>query len=243
MNIIAIIQARRGSTRLADKIFLDLVGKPLIEHVVFRLKNSKKLDKIVIATTTKLEDDKLELWAKNNGIDVFRGDELNVLNRYYYAAVKFSADIIVRITADDPFKDYRLVDQAIDILLKEKLEFVCNNSPVSFPEGLDVEVFTMEVLTKSFEEANTDFQKEHVTQYVHQNKHKFKFFNFLSKENFSHYRWTLDTEDDYIFVKEIYENLYSVNKKFLTEDIYKLIEQNPTLLKINSNVKRSDLYK
>lgn len=242
MKIVGIIQARRGSTRLPDKVFLDIQGKPLIEHVVKRLSKSERLNEVVIATTLNPLDDKLEEWCKSSATAVFRGDEENVLKRYYEAALAFHADIIVRITADDPFKDYRLIDQAIEELIENKRDFVCNNNPVSFPEGLDVEVMTFDSLKVSYENAITDFQKEHVTQYIHMNKKDFNCFNISNFKDLSGLRWTLDTASDYEFTNEVYRLLYKKDDLFLTEEIYDLLEAQPHLIEINSNVKRSDLY-
>ncbi len=242
MNVIAIIQARTGSTRLPNKIFYELSEKPLLFHVVERIKPSSEIDQIVVATTKSENDDLINNWAKENGIYCFRGSEKNVLKRYYYAAEKYDADLIVRITADDPFKDYRIIDNAVRIIKEKNFDFVCNNNPVSFPEGLDVEVLTMNSLKKSFQNSKTNFEKEHVTQYIHLNRNKFKVFNIKNNINLSHYRWTLDTFEDYNFTKQIYDNLYIKGKIFLTEDIYKLLEQKPFLLDINKNVKKSTLY-
>ena len=174
VKVAAIIQARRGSTRLPDKVFLELSNKPLLEHVVNRLKKADLLQEIIIATTDLPNDNLIESWANSNKISVFRGSENNVLERYYEAAKKFQVDVIVRITADDPFKDYRLVDEAVSVLIENKLDFVCNNNPVSFPEGLDVEVLTFNALEVSYNNVISDFDKEHVTQYIHKNKDKFK---------------------------------------------------------------------
>lgn len=243
LNIVAIIQARRGSSRLPDKIFLDLQGKPVIYHIVDRLLPSKKINKIVIATTKKKLDDKLEDWALKNNISLFRGDENNVLSRYYKAAIKFKADIVVRVTADDPLKDYKLIDIAIEKLIDQKIDFVCNNNPVSFPEGLDVEVFTFETLMKCYERSSTDYQKEHVTQYIHQNKDEFKFLNLTNNQNMSHFRWTLDTIEDYYFLSKIYKSLYNENKFFSTADVYNFINKNQKILEINNQIKRSQQYR
>lgn len=243
MNVVAIIQARTGSTRLPNKIFLKLVNAPLLYHVVNRLRPSKEIDKIVIATTSSSNDNSVEEWCLKNSLDYFRGSENNVLDRYYHAAKKFNADIIIRVTADDPFKDYRLIDQAVKILKDENYDFVCNNNPVSFPEGLDVEVLSMHALSKSFFNSISNFEKEHVTQYIHRNKNSFKIFNIKNDKDLSSNRWTIDTIDDYLFTTEIYNRLFSVNNVFLTEDIYQLLEKNPQLLQINNEVKKSDLYK
>jgi spore coat polysaccharide biosynthesis protein SpsF len=243
MNTVAIIQARTGSTRLPNKIFLKLANASLLSHVVNRLRPSKEINKIVVATTTSPKDDGVEEWCVNNYVDIFRGSEENVLDRYFQAAKEFNADIIIRVTADDPFKDYRLIDQAVQIIKDKNYDFVCNNNPVSFPEGLDVEVITMDALSKSFVNATSSFEKEHVTQYIHLNKNLFKIFNIHNDEELSHYRWTIDTEEDYLFVKEVYGLLYKKDIIILPEDIYKLLRKKPNLLEINREVKKSDLYK
>lgn len=243
MKVIAIIQARTGSTRLSNKVFYELSRKPLLHHVVERIRPSSQIDEIIIATTKSKNDDLIYNWSKENDVSCFRGSEKNVLERYYYAAKKFKGDIIVRVTADDPFKDYRLIDNAVKIFKENSYDFVCNNNPVSFPEGLDVEVLSMDALSKSFFNSTSNFEKEHVTQYIHRNKNSFKIFNILNDKDLSSYRWTIDTEDDYLFTKEIYDRLFNVNNIFLTEDIYQLLEKNPLLLQINNEVKKSDLYK
>lgn len=243
MNVVAIIQARTGSTRLPNKIFLKLANASLLSHVVNRLRPSKEIDKIVIATTTASKDDSVEEWCLKNSLDYFRGSENNVLDRYYHTAKKFNADIIIRVTADDPFKDYRLIDQAVKIMKDKNYDFVCNNNPVSFPEGLDVEVLSKDALSKSFFNSTSNFEKEHVTQYIHRNKNSFKIFNIKNVKDFSFNRWTIDTEDDYLFAIEIYNRLFNINNIFLTEDIYQLLDENPQLLQINNAVKKSDLYK
>lgn len=243
VKVAAIIQARRGSTRLPDKVFLELSNKPLLEHVVYRLKNSDLLHEIIIATTDLPNDDLIESWANSNKISVFRGSENNVLERYYEAAKEFNVDVIVRITADDPFKDYRLVDEAVSVLIENKLDFVCNNSPVSFPEGLDVEVLTFNALEVSYNNAISDFDKEHVTQYIHKNKDKFNIANIQNDKDLSFYRWTLDTIEDYQFAQKIYSELYKEGDVFLREEIFDLLEKTPSIMELNNKVNRSDLYR
>ncbi len=243
MNVVAIIQARTGSTRLPNKIFYKLSGYHLLYHVVERLKPSKEINHIVVATSIAVNDNSVEDWCLNNNINFFRGSEENVLKRYYDTAREYKADIIVRVTADDPFKDYRIIDKAINIIKKNKIDFVCNNNPVSYPEGLDVEVFTMDALTNSFLNSTSIYEQEHVTQYINRNKSIFKTFNIKNHKNLSHYRWTLDTIEDYLFAKEVYSYLYKKESVFLTEDIYKLIDKKPLLLEINKDVPKTNLYK
>ncbi|MDA7729153.1 glycosyltransferase family protein, partial [Flavobacteriales bacterium] len=208
MNVVAIIQARTGSTRLPNKIFSELSGHSLLYHVVDRLKPCKEIDEIVIATTTSTRDNSIVEWCNDNYVNYYRGSEENVLKRYYDTAKEFKAEIIIRVTADDPFKDYRAIDKAIKTLKENKYDFVCNNCPVSFPEGLDIEVFTMRTLSNAFLHSTSNFEQEHVTQYIHRNKEKFKIFNIKNDQDLSNIRWTIDTKEDYLFVKEVYNNLY-----------------------------------
>jgi len=243
VNVVAVIQARTGSSRLPNKIFCELSGFYLLHHVIERLKPSKEINNIVVATTDTSKDNRVEDWCILNKINFFRGSEKNVLKRYYDTALMYKADIIVRVTADDPFKDYRIIDDAIKIIKKTKIDFVCNNNPISYPEGLDVEVLTMSALSKSYLNSTSTYEQEHVTQYIHRNKNLFKTFNIKSSKNLSHYRWTLDTMKDYFFVKEVYDNLYDKDALFLTEDIYKLLDKKPFLLEINKDVPKSTLYK
>ena len=241
--IIAIIQARLGSTRLPKKVFADIEKKPLIWHVVDRLKSSKKIDKIIIATTKNPIDNDLESWAKIEGVKLYRGSENNVLERFYFAAKQYSADIVVRITADDPFKDPVIIDRVIDNLINKKLDFCYNNNPPTFPEGLDAEVFTFNAIERAYFNCSNDFEKEHVTQYMYKNKTLFKQFNIINKKNLSNFRWTIDTKLDYEMVKQVYKHLYNPNRIFLMDDILELLDKRHEISEINKNVLRSNMYK
>ena len=244
MKTAAIIQARCGSTRFPNKTFALLAGKPLIWHVVNRLKSAKELDEIVIATTTNPLDDKIEKWCHDNGVRVFRGSENDVLYRYYAANEKVKADIVVRITADDPFKEPRVVDMVVRKLKEENLDYACDIYPPSFPEGLDCEAMTADVLRIQQENSTSAYEREHVTQYVYHNIDKFKIGNVSYKENISHLRWTLDTETDYKMVSIIYDALYKEGGDiFHMEDILAYLKKHPDVAKINSEVERSAMYK
>jgi len=243
MSTVAIIQGRVGSTRFPNKIFADLCGKPFIWHVVNRLRYVKAIDKIVLATTTNPQDNELEKWALNEGLDCFRGSESNVLERFYEAAKFYEAKIIVRITADDPFKDPDVIGEVIDLLKNNQIDFAYNNNPPTFPEGLDTEVFTFKALENAFIKAKDDFEQEHVTQYFYRHPELFTQINLLNSENLSHLRWTVDTVDDYNFTKFIYEELYKEGVIFTMNQILELIKQNPEILKLNSQVERSSMYK
>lgn len=243
MSVNAIIQARCGSTRFPNKVFADINGKPLLWHVVNRLKYAERIDDIIIATTVNPKDDKIEEWCKSESVKCFRGSEDDVLNRYYNASVEFPSDIIVRVTADDPFKEPKVIDKVIRKLIDEKYDLVTNNFPPSFPEGLDCEAFTFDIL--DFMEKTTQdlFEREHVTQYVYHNPDKFKIGNVASGFQLSSYRWTIDNIEDYEMVKTVYAKRDKGSEGILLMDeILRILEKHPEISKINSEVKRSVMY-
>lgn len=244
MSVNAIIQARCGSTRFPAKVFSQIDGKPLIWHVVDRLKYAKKIDKIIIATTVAPQDDRIEEWCKENGICCFRGSEEDVLNRYYSAFKAFPSDYVVRITADDPFKEPAVIDAIITKLTEESYDHVTNNLPPSFPEGLDCEAFTKSALERSERYAETAFEREHVTQYIYHHPELFKIGNVSCDRQLSHLRWTIDKEVDLEMVRAVYAKRNSSNKGILLlDEILQILRDNPEIEKINSEVERSEMYK
>lgn len=242
-KIVAIIQARFGSTRLPGKILKDLSGKPLLWHVVNRLSHSKLCNKIVIATTTEPEDDKVESYCVENNFPYYRGSSENVLSRYYEAAKVFGAEIIIRITSDCPLIDPDIIDKMLEQFLSEKsnIDYMSNVFPRTFPRGLDTEIFTSEALEKSFNNAIKQNELEHVTPYIYQHPEIFKIKNFANDKDLSFHRWTVDTSEDYELIKSIYDKIYEPDKIFLLNDILELFDKQPELIKINQNIKQKSL--
>lgn len=221
-KVVAIIQARTGSTRFGNKILKTLYDKTLLEHIIERVQSSKYIDDIVVATTKSCEDDIVYKIAETNDIKCYRGSISNVLGRFYYAAQAVGADIIVRVTADDPFKDPDIIDRAIKIVLTQCFDYVSNTLKPTYPEGLDVEVFTFNSLQKAHQEAKIPSEKEHVTPYIWKNPEMFSLYNFENSEDLSYLRWTVDYESDYLFAKKIYMKLYPKKKIFHMKDVLKL---------------------
>jgi spore coat polysaccharide biosynthesis protein SpsF len=241
--ITAIIQARMSSTRLPGKIMTVFSGNTLLGHIIERISHAKCISRIIVATTENPADDEPVDWLKTKGIEYFRGSESDVLSRYFEAAKKVGASHIARITSDDPFKDPQIIDEVAKLYFEESLDFAYNNKPPTFAEGLDTEIFSFEALNRAELNSKDPFEREHVTQHFYRNAEKFKQKNLKSDFDFSHLRWTIDTEQDLLMTKSVYENLYSPGKIFLAKDILKLIEKNPQIATINQNVKRSDMYK
>lgn len=240
-EIVVIIQARMGSTRLPGKIMKDLCGKPVLWHIYNRLSYSKKKNKIVIATTGNKEDDIVEQFCKENNIHSYRGSESDVLLRYYESAKLYCADIIIRITSDCPLIDPQILDSMIEQFDTINVDYLSNLLMRTFPRGLDVEIFTFHALEKAHQEAKKVYEREHVTPYFYQNPGIFSLYNYQNKIDYSFHRWTLDTEDDYKLIEKIYEKLYSKGQIFFWNDVLYLFEKFPGLYEINKQVQQKDL--
>jgi len=238
MNILAIIQARIGSTRLPQKVLLDLEGKTVLEHVVERVKRSN-ISKVIVATTINNEDLKIVKLCSNKGIRVFCGSNDDVLDRFYQIAKLIKPKHIVRITADCPLIDHDIIDRIIDLHLLKNSDYTCNTLNETFPDGLDVEIFTYEALEKAWKEARLTSEREHVTPYIRKHKEIFKISGLENKQNFSQKRWTLDEPDDYKFLKIVYKNVYVNNSDFRMNDVLKYLRENPDVEKINNEIIRN----
>ena len=233
-KIDCIIQARMGSTRLPGKVMMKVdKTNTILSHVINQLKNSKKIDRLIIATTDLQEDDIIVNHAKILKTDLFRGNAVDVLDRYYQCAKKFSSEIIVRITADNPLIDPDIVDDVINQFLKNSFDYITNANPRTYPYGTEVEVFSFQALEEASNNAENPSEREHVTPYFHNNKEEFKISNIKLTENLSHLRWTVDRENDLKFVKKIISEIK--NRPILMQDIIKLISKKPEILDINKN--------
>lgn len=242
MKVNAIIQARCGATRLPEKVFAEIAGKPLLWHVVDRIKQTRLIGDVIVATSTNVRDDKIEGWCKKEDIKCFRGSENDVLNRYYSASIAFPSDVIVRVTADDPFKEPRVMDQVISKLLGGNYDLTTNNFPPSYPEGLDCEAFTFAVLEKMEKNAEDPFEREHVTQHAYHNPDQFKIGNICSERQLSSYRWTIDNGEDLEMVRAIYDKRGAGGGMLFMEEILAILHDHPEIALMNSNVKRSAMY-
>ena len=247
-HVIAVVQARTGSKRLPGKTLKKICGIPMILLMLERLSNSKLIDKIVIATTTNPNDDELYNLIKDNGYEVFRGSELDCLDRHYQVGKKFRADYVCKITSDDPLIDPVLTDKIIDFFLQnsDKFDYVSNIHPPTFPDGLDVEIIRMETLKAAWKNATNYNDREHTTTYIWSNPSKFKIGNYennLGENLFLTDRWTVDYPEDFEFVKTIYEELYEDHKIFLTEDILSLLTRKPEIRTINKKyVSKNEIH-
>lgn len=234
MKIIAIVQARMGSKRLPGKILMEIEGKPMLWHVVKRVSSSRLIDAVVVATSSHPDDDKVEVFCRKNNFNLFRGSQEDCLDRFYKAARKFKADIVVRITADCPLISPEIIDQVISKYLKGKSDYATNTILYTYPDGCDVEVFSFRALAQAWYKCKDSLQKEHVTLFI-RNSGNFKIKNVENKNPVlpNEFKWSVDKLEDLEFVKFIYKHLYKNGKIFKYKAIMALLKQYPELKKIN----------
>jgi spore coat polysaccharide biosynthesis protein SpsF len=240
MKTVAIVQARMSSARLPGKVLLNLENKTVLWHVINRLKYSKMLDDIVIATSKDNSDNIIENWCKSNEVNCYRGSLNDVLNRYYGAAQMYKADTIVRITADCPLVDPEIVDEVIEGFLVGNFDLYGLSG--SFPDGLDCSVFTLKALKIANKNAKLNSEREHVCPYIENNLYLFKVGGLKKFKNLGHHRWTLDEQEDYELLSKIFSKLFSKNKIFYTHEVLEFLKLNPELTKINRKIVRNEGY-
>ncbi len=234
--IVCIIQARIGSTRLPGKVMQKIDNNyTVLDYVIQQLKSSKKIEKIVVATTNLNEDDVIcnHLFSKN--IEFYRGSSKDVLDRYYNCAKKFLANTIIRITGDNPLIDPNIIDLVVDEYKNHQCDFATNTLLRTFPYGTEVEVFSFETLEKAWKNSKLPSEREHVTPFIRNNKNGFNLINTEYQEDLSHLRYTVDRIEDLKLVKEIVKNI--PNRPILLKHILNLYKTKSKIFKINEHVK------
>ena len=249
--ITAIIQARMGSTRLPGKIMMNIRDKPLLYYVINQIRHSKKINKVVIATTDTLQDDQIVKFVNLHDIEIFRGTEEDVLDRYYQCAKKYKSDVIVRITSDCPLIDPNLIDKCIVEFQNNNYDYFSNINKKEdekwtyhlsgFPLGFAVEVFTFDTLENAWKNAKKNFDREHVTQYILDNPELFNIGNMENSNDYSDIRLAVDHQIDFDLVKNVIEH-FPVNEIFTMEKIAIFLNQNPQLKQMNSHLQFNEGY-
>lgn len=239
MRVVAIIQARMGSTRLPGKVLIDLAGEPMLMRVMKRAKQAQSLDEVVVATTRRRADDAIEQLCTESGWLCYRGSEEDVLDRYYRAAQEFRAEAVVRITSDCPLIDPELVNLVVKGFCdgQPRVDYACNVLPKrTFPRGLDVEVMRFDVLERAWLEDINPVWREHVTPYIQRHPELFKIHGVMNDVDYSWMRWTVDTAEDLALVRRIYEHFG--HDRFSWREVVVLLEGHPEWLEINRHVQQ-----
>jgi spore coat polysaccharide biosynthesis protein SpsF len=240
MKTVAIIEARMTSTRLPGKIVLPILGKPMLELLVERLKRANFLDQIIIATTQNHSDDVVEKLTHHIGVGCFRGSEDDVLDRVLRAAHANEADVIVEVTGDCPLIDPAVLDRVIQTYQTKNVDYVSNILKRTYPRGMDTQIFSTSVLEKVSRLTDDPIDHEHVSLYIYEHPEIFSLFNVQSdlQEKFWDIRLTVDTQEDFRLIKAIFELLYPQNPAFTLYDILALLEKRKDLLELNRNIQQ-----
>jgi spore coat polysaccharide biosynthesis protein SpsF len=241
LKVVAIIQARMGSTRLPGKVLKDIEGETCLARVVNRLRRAALIDELLVATTDRPADDAIVVECRHCAVPVSRGDENDVLDRYFRAAQLSKADAVVRITSDCPLIDPDVTDKTIRAFLDERPDYASNVLQRTYPRGLDTEVISVPALERAWRAASQRYQRAHVTPYIYEQPNQFKTVSVTGQGDYSHYRWTLDTPEDLEFIRAVYARLKSHND-FVFQDVLNLLKREPELEEINRAIAQKPIH-
>ncbi|NFG60643.1 glycosyltransferase family protein [Clostridium sp. CMCC3677] len=244
-KIVATIEARMTSSRLPGKVLMEYCGKPNLQHIVERLKRSKVIDDVIVATTVNKEDNSIVELCKEIGCKYYRGSEEDVLLRVLESAKSVNADIIVEITGDCPMIDWRHIDKLVEIFFSGEYDYASNTLKRTFPRGFDTQVFPVGILEKVNKLTKNPVDHEHVSLYIYTNPEKFRLINWEAEEkmNYPEFEITLDTKEDYEFIKQIYEILYTKDSDFSAQDVIELLIKNSEMIKQLENTHRKNPFR
>ncbi|MUG97025.1 spore coat protein [Scytonema sp. UIC 10036] len=238
--ILAILQARLSSSRLPGKVLKPILGIPMLALQIERIRDTKLLSLILVATSQETTDNPIEELCNNQRVECFRGQLHDVLDRFYQAAKLYSPEHIVRLTGDCPLTDPSLIDEVINFYLTGNFDYASNALTPTYPDGLDVEIFRFSCLEQAWEEAQLPSQREHVTPFIYQQPKRFKIGSYQNNIDLSHLRWTVDELVDFQLVSKIYESLYTKKPKFTTKDILDFLRVNAELQTWNTCYQRNE---
>lgn len=238
--IAAFIQARVSSSRLPGKVLKPILGRPMLEMEIERVRACRTVDSVVVVTSTAPEDLPIVELCDRLRVDSFRGDLENVLDRFYQAALKFRPEHIIRLTGDCPLIDAAVIDDMVKLYLAEGCDYATNCVPPTYPDGLDAEIFSFAVLERIRKQAYLPSHLEHVTLFVEENPKLFKIANLAYREDLSALRWTVDEPADLELVRYIFEALYPVDPRFGMADVLALLRHRPELALVNKQFLRNE---
>jgi spore coat polysaccharide biosynthesis protein SpsF len=241
VKVVAIVQARMSSTRLPGKVLKDLEGQTVLARVIGRLRRARLINELLVATTDRPADDAIVAECRRCSVPVSRGDQDDVLDRYFRAAQLVKADVVVRITSDCPLIDPEITDKTIAAFLEAKPDYASNALVRTYPRGLDTEAMTFAALARVERQAHQRYEREHVTPYFYEHPSEFKILSVTGDADYSAHRWTVDTPEDLEFVRAVYARLKD-NAEFSWRDVLNLIEREPELAEMNRTVVQKALH-
>jgi spore coat polysaccharide biosynthesis protein SpsF len=241
--VLAILQARMSSSRLQGKVLADVQGAPMLARQIERIRRSRKVDELCLATSTAVSDDPVAALCEGIGVRVARGSLEDVLDRYYQAALPVRPAHVVRVTGDCPLIDPAVIDEAIGLHLSGAFDYTSNTIHPTYPDGLDVEVFRFDALRQAWSEARLASQREHVTPFIKQQPERFRLGELRNPVDLNALRWTVDYPRDLEMVRQVYAALYPTKPDFRMQDILELLERRPDIGTVNVDVERDEGYR
>lgn len=247
-GIVTVIQARTGSTRLPNKVLRPLAGKPLLVRMVERVTAARLAGTVVVATTREPADDPLVAVCRDAGLNCYRGDSSDLLDRHYQAGKLYQASAVIKIPSDCPLIDPRIIDRVIAHYLAHRggYDFVSNLHPATYPDGNDVEIMSMPALEIAWREARRPLEREHTTPFLWENPDRFRLANVPWETGLDYsmsHRWTIDYEADYQFIAAVYDALYSSERHFTLEEILAFLSTHPEIGAINQRYAGVNWYR
>ncbi len=247
-KVVTVMQVRRNSSRLPDKVLLPLCGEPLFLRQIERMQAAAYLGTVVVATTTAKEDDVIAAICALKDIPCFRGHATDLLDRHYQAAKLYDADVVIKIPSDCPLIDPKVIDKVCLHFLKNEdaFDYVSNLHPATFPDGNDVEIMHFHVLEKAWLQATLDFEREHTTPFIWERPETFRIGNVTMKGMVDYsltHRWTIDYQADYDFIEKVYEKLYPIDSLFNLESIIDLLETDKDIFSLNAHLAGVNWYR
>jgi spore coat polysaccharide biosynthesis protein SpsF len=242
-SVVGIIQARMGSSRLPGKVLKDVHGMPLLIREIVRVRRAQSLGQVIVATTVDPEDDPIAEFCRRQGVPFYRGDPLDVLDRYYQAAQLFKAEVVVRLTGDCPLIDPREIDRTVRAFFAAGVDFAANRLPPPWkrttPIGMDTEVVTFDALARAWREAEARYAREHVMPYLYEQEGRFNVLLVDHTPDLGKYRLTVDTPEDLALIREIFDH-FGGTDEFSLMEIMALLKERPELLALNAQVVHKD---
>ncbi len=239
-GVLAIVQARASSSRLPGKVLRPILGRPMLSRQLERLRRCKHIGKLLVATSDDFSDQPIADLCVAESVACFRGSLSDVLDRFYQAANSFLPAHVVRLTGDCPLADPEVIDRVIEFYLQGDFDFVSNAIDPTFPDGLDAAVFRFRLLEQAWREAKLPSEREHVTPFMRHHPERYKIGSYKGSPDRSYLRWTVDEPADFAFVSAVYERLYPGKPDFSSEDICRLLDERPELLRLNSGIERNE---
>jgi spore coat polysaccharide biosynthesis protein SpsF len=241
LKVVAIVQARVGSTRLPGKVLKDLEGETVLCRVVNRLRRAPQINEVLVATTDRTADDAIVAECRRISVPVSRGDQDDVLDRYHRAAQLAKADVVVRVTSDCPLIDPEITGKTITAFQQALPDYASNVMERTYPRGLDTEVMSFDALAHAWQVARKPHEREHVTPYIYEHPAEFKLLSVAGDEDHSGNRWTVDTPEDLKFMQEVLARLKE-NPDFSWRDVLSLLDREPELVELNRSVVQKALH-